>query len=141
VVVAAAEGIALEKVSGTLDLDWIALSDEERRHRGSVGLVAKHTLLLAVGARYRKLRSSMLRALERGRTPPVDFINGEIVDRGERHELPTPVNRVATQMVHELAAGTRKPALANIDELALATDRRHSTQPPARKQGRPSGGA
>lgn len=139
VAVASAEAVALEKVSGTLDLDWIALSTEERRHRGSVGLVAKHTLLLAVGARYRKLRSSMLAALERGRTPPVDFINGEVVDRAERHGLDTPVNRVATQMVHELAAGTRKPALSNIDDLANATDRRHSTQPPP-LSGRPRGG-
>ncbi len=140
VAVASLEGVALEKVSGTLDLDWIALSDEERRHRGSVGLVAKHTLLLAVGARYRRLRSSMLAALERGRTPPVDFINGEVVDRGERHGLDMPVNRVATQMVHELAAGTRKPSLDNIEHLARATDRRHSTQPP-RHIGRPTGGA
>ena len=132
VAVAAAEEVALEKVSGTLDLDWIALTDDERRHRGSVGLVAKHTLLLAVGARYRNLRSSMLAALERGRTPPVDFINGEIVLRSDHHGFDTPVNRVATELVHELAAGTRNPTMANIDELARRTDRRYSTQPPAR---------
>jgi 2-dehydropantoate 2-reductase len=133
VAVASAEGVVLEKVSGTLDLDWIALSDQERRHRGSVGLVAKHTLLLAVGARYRRLRSSMLTALERGRTPPVDYINGEIVTRADAHGLQTPVNQVATQMVHELAEGSRKPAMANIEDLANKTDRRHSTQPPARR--------
>lgn len=141
VAIASAEGVALEKVSGTLDLDWIALTHDERRHRGSVGLVAKHTLLLAVGARYRKLRSSMLAALERGRTPPVDFINGEIVSRGEPYGIDTPVNQVATRMVHELASGARKPDMANIEELAQQTDRRHSTQPPSRKPRRPTGGA
>ncbi len=141
VAVASAESVALEKVSGTLDLDWIALTHDERRHRGSVGLVAKHTLLLAVGARYRRLRSSMLAALERGRTPPVDFINGEIVTRAEIHGFDTPVNRVATQFVHELAAGTRTPAMANIDDLARQTDRRHSTQPPARMPPPPAGRA
>ena len=67
VLVARALGVRLEKVSGTLDLDWIALTDAERVSAGSPGLVAKHALLLAVGARFRRLRSSMLAAIERGR--------------------------------------------------------------------------
>lgn len=140
VAVASAEGVALEKVSGTLDLDWIALSPDERRHRGSVALVAKHTLLLAVGARYRRLRSSMLAALERGRVPPVDYINGEVVARGEAHGVETPVNLVATRMVHELATGERTPSMANIEDLAMQTDRRMSSRPP-RRPPRPADGA
>ncbi|MGZ3423406.1 MAG: ketopantoate reductase family protein [Polyangiales bacterium] len=69
VAVARAERVRLEKVSGTIDLDWIALTPAERKVRGSAGLVAKHSMLLAVGARYRRMRSSMLAAIERGRTP------------------------------------------------------------------------
>src|SRR5690606_8911891 len=78
VAVARAEGIKLEKVAGTLDLDWLALTGAERRATGSAGLTAKHALLLAVGLRYRRLRSSMLAAIERGRPPAVDFLNGEV---------------------------------------------------------------
>ncbi|MEJ7731269.1 MAG: 2-dehydropantoate 2-reductase N-terminal domain-containing protein [Polyangiaceae bacterium] len=64
--VARASGVRLEKVSGTLDLDWIALTDADRaRSAGSPSLFAKHALLLAVGARYRRMRSSMLAAIER----------------------------------------------------------------------------
>ncbi|HVY48555.1 MAG TPA: 2-dehydropantoate 2-reductase N-terminal domain-containing protein, partial [Minicystis sp.] len=48
VLVARALGVKLEKVSGTLDLDWLALTDAERRSAGSPALVAKHALLLAV---------------------------------------------------------------------------------------------
>jgi 2-dehydropantoate 2-reductase len=59
VLVARSLGVRLEKVSGTLDLDWIALTESERWAAGSPGLVAKHALLLAVGARYRRLRSSI----------------------------------------------------------------------------------
>lgn len=104
--VARAEGVVLEKVSGTLDLDWLALTEAEQGYVvGSPGLFAKHSLLLAVGTRYRKLRSSMLSAIERGRPPAVDFLNGEIVDRGRRHGIPTPANARARELVHGLARG------------------------------------
>ena len=104
--VANAEGVHLEKVSGTLDLDWLALTEAEQGYVvGSPGLFAKHSLLLAVGTRYRKMRSSMLAAIERGRPPAVDFLNGEIVDRGERHGIATPANRRALELVHAIARG------------------------------------
>ena len=108
VAVAGAEGVRLEKVSGTIDLDWIALTEPERSAAGSPGLLAKHTLLLAVGARYRRLRSSMLGAIERGRTPAVEFLNGEVIERGEKHGIPTPVNRAARDLVWAIARGEEK---------------------------------
>ena len=117
--VAAAEGVALQKIAGTLDLEWLALSDEEQAEvLGSPSLFSKHAVLLAVGTRYRRLRSSMLSAIERGRPPAVDFLNGEIVSRGERHGIPTPVNRAALEAVHALARGDRPPAYDTIRSLA-----------------------
>jgi 2-dehydropantoate 2-reductase len=118
VLVARAENVRLEKVSGTIDLDWLALTPAERKVRGSAALVAKHSMLLAVGARYRKLRSSMLAAIERGRTPAVDFLNGEIVTRGDQHGIPTPVNAEAQRLVHALARREEKPGLALLQRLA-----------------------
>lgn len=104
--VAHAENVLLQKVSGTLDLNWIALTDAERKAKlGSPSLLAKHTLLLAVGTRYRRLRSSMLNAIERGREPAIDFLNGEVVTRGDRHGIPTPINSATRDMVYRIAAG------------------------------------
>lgn len=105
VAVAAANDVVLEKVAGTLDLDWLALDDDERLRMGSLGLLAKHSVLLLVGTKFRKMRSSMLAAIERGRTPPVDFLNGEVVVRGERHGIPTPVNEALRATVHAIARG------------------------------------
>ncbi len=105
VAVARAENVRLEKVSGTLDLDWIALTPSERTAAGSPGLMAKHTLLLAVGARYRRLRSSMLAAIERGRPPAVEFLNGEVISRAEQHGLAAPINRAARDLVWSIARG------------------------------------
>ncbi len=103
VAVARAEHVQLEKVSGTIDLDWIALTDSERRASASASLVAKHSMMLAVGARYRRLRSSMLAAIERGRVPAIDYLNGEVVARGEKFDIATPFNREAQRLVHAIA--------------------------------------
>lgn len=115
--VARAARVRLEKVSGTLDLDWIALTEAERRAPvGSASLVAKHALLLAVGARYRRMRSSMLAAIERGRTPAIEFLNGEVVTRGSELGVVTPVNMAVREEVLAIAAKRKKPSL----ELARA---------------------
>lgn len=113
--VAKAEGVKLEKVAGTLDLDWIALSDEDRAARGSAALTAKHMLLLAVGLRYRRMRSSMLAAIERGRTPAIDFLNGEVVARGGKHGVATPVNERIVQTVWAIAKGELSSSRETLD--------------------------
>jgi 2-dehydropantoate 2-reductase len=120
--VARALGIALEKVSGTIDLDWVALTRDEKASKlGSPALLAKHALLLAVGTRYRKLRSSMLNAIERGRTPAVDFLNGEVVTRGAKQNIPTPLNAAIRDDVWRIANGSVKPSLQLLEELFRRT--------------------
>jgi 2-dehydropantoate 2-reductase len=109
--VARAWGVRLEKVSGTIDLDWIALTDAERTAVGSPGLFAKHALVLAVGARYRRLRSSMLAAIERGRPPAIDFLNGEITARGATLGVATPINAAVREEVLAIAARKEKPGM------------------------------
>jgi 2-dehydropantoate 2-reductase len=103
--VARAERIQLEKIDGTIALEWLSLDREQRRRRASARLMAKHGLLLAVGARYRRLRSSMLSAIERGRKPAVDFLNGEVVSRAARHQIQVPVNAAAQRLVWQIARG------------------------------------
>ena len=80
--------------------------------------MAKHTLLLAVGARYRRMRSSMLSAIERGRPPAVDFLNGEVVERGQALGVPTPVNAASQAMVHTIARRERASGMSSIYTLA-----------------------
>jgi 2-dehydropantoate 2-reductase len=119
VAVAEREGVRLEKVSGTFDLSWMALTEEERVSQGSPSLVAKHAMLLAVGLRYRRMRSSMLAAIERGRTPAVDFLNGEVIDRARVLGMPAPFNTRAREMVWDIAGGKKKPSFELLRELAV----------------------
>lgn len=123
VAVARAEQVRLEKVAGTLDLEWIALTESERTAAGSAGLTAKHALLLAVGLRYRKMRSSMLAAIERGRIPAVDFLNGEVVDRAALHRIDVPVNARVVSLVHAIARGEERSSRALLDRLFAETRR------------------
>ena len=121
VAVARREGVKLEKVAGTLDLEWIALTEAERTARGSAGLTAKHALVVAVGLRYRRMRSSMLAAIERGRVPAVDFLNGEVVERGRGHGVPTPIDARIVELIHAIAAGRETSGRALLDRLFAET--------------------
>lgn len=112
--VAHAEGVSLTRVAGTLDLDWLAMSHDERLRGGSPGLVAKHAVLLAVGAKYRAMRSSMLLAIERGREPSVAFLNGEITSRAARLGIETPINAALEDTVNAIARGSRESSLETL---------------------------
>ena len=121
VAVSRKENVTLEKVSGTLDLNWIALDDSERRAAGSPSLVAKHGLLLAVGFRYRRMRSSMLSAIERGRMPAVEFLNGEVIERARRHGITVTTNDHVRAKVWDIANGKCSPSLASLREVYETT--------------------
>ena len=115
--VADAEGVSLEKLAGTIDLRDLALTPAERTGRSRATLWAKHGVLLAAGARYRRLRSSMLAAIERGRPPAVDFLNGEVVTRADRHGLEVPINRRLTDVVHRIASGALTSGVSTLREI------------------------
>ncbi len=119
--VARAAGVRLEMVAGTLDLERVALDSVDRWG----GLLWKHALLLLVGAKYRKMKSSLLRAIEAGKPPAVDFLNGEVVRWGAQHGVGTPINEAICHHVHEFARGAISPGPAVIAHLAgLAAERK-----------------
>lgn len=119
VAVARAERVRLEKVGGTVDLGWLALPERP----GPVALLARHAVLLGVGARYRRLRSSMLAQLERGAVPPVDALNGEVAVRARRRGLAAPVNEALVGLIHALALGDARPGLPALRALYERTRR------------------
>ena len=114
VAVAVAEGVSPEKVAGTLDLEWLALTDAERQASGSPGLFAKHSVLLAVGTKFRNMRSSMLAAIERGREPSVAFLNGEIVERAAKYGLEVPANQALLDGVWSVSNRDVRPSIETL---------------------------
>jgi 2-dehydropantoate 2-reductase len=115
--VAQAHGISLEPVAGTLDLRRLYVPAGRRQAGFRPNLIPKHALILAVGLKFRRLKSSMLQSLERGRRPEVDSINGYVVDMGRAKGVPVPVNAALLEMVHEVEAGVRPIRPENLREL------------------------
>jgi 2-dehydropantoate 2-reductase len=76
----------------------------------------RHLIIRVIGMKYRKLRSSSLQSLERGRKTEVDIYNGYIVEKGKELGVATPVNEQLTRMIKEIEQGERKIAPENFDE-------------------------
>ncbi|MBV71272.1 MAG: 2-dehydropantoate 2-reductase [Myxococcales bacterium] len=116
--VAAADalGIVLEPVSGTIDLRQLSLA-HHASNRGRLRAIYAHAVLLAVGFKYRKLYSSLLRAIEAGRPPAIDFLNGELVRAGRSVGLPMHVNAAVCDKVYAFARGHIQPGRHTIDAL------------------------
>lgn len=112
-----AAGVRFERLATTVDLESLTLQEGEARGAIRPSLWAKHGLLVGVGVRYRRLRSSMLQAIERGRPPAVDFLNGEIVVRGERFAIDTPVNRAAQGLVWSISRAELPSSMATLRKL------------------------
>jgi 2-dehydropantoate 2-reductase len=115
--VAEAHAISMEPVGGTLDLQRLYLSPERRAGGFGLDLVPKHAIMMLVGLKFRRLRSSMLQSIERGRRPEIDFMNSYVVERGQEKGISTPVNAALTSMVREIEASTRSPNPDNLKTL------------------------
>ncbi len=84
-----------------------------------LGDLRRHVLIRIIGFKYRRIRSSSLQSLERGRLTEIDFLNGYICDKGREYGVPTPVNAAIVKMIKEIETGARKIALKNLLDSGL----------------------
>ncbi len=118
VAVARASSIKLERLPGTIPLQWLVATPEDSAGlRAAARSWAQHTAALGLGAKYRRLRSSMLRAIERGHTPAVEFLNGEVITRGQHLGVKTPINEKARDIVWAISRGQQVAAHATLRAL------------------------
>jgi 2-dehydropantoate 2-reductase len=115
--VAAAHGVSMEPVGGTLDIERLYLPPHRRGRRFGLDLVPRSAAILAVGLKFRRLKSSMLQSLERGRRAEIDFLNGYVTEKGQELGVPTPVNAALASMVREIETGSRPISAANLEDL------------------------
>jgi 2-dehydropantoate 2-reductase len=104
-------GLRLEKLAGIFDLDQVILTPREALAASSTSIAVKHAILLGVGVKFRRLRSSMLAAIERGREPAVDYLNGEVVRHGAEVGVAAPLNHRVQQTIHSIANGDARSGL------------------------------
>ncbi|MFH1810268.1 MAG: ketopantoate reductase C-terminal domain-containing protein, partial [Pseudomonadota bacterium] len=78
---------------------------------------SKDLLVHLVGLRYRRLKSSSLQSIERGRRTEIDFLNGYVVEQARSAGVATPLNAALTRLIKEIEQGQRVPSPANLDAL------------------------
>jgi 2-dehydropantoate 2-reductase len=76
----------------------------------------RHLLIMIVGFKYRRLKSSSLQSLERGKLTEVDYFNGYIVRNGLHYGVPVPVNSEIMRMIHEIESKKRNISLNNFND-------------------------
>jgi 2-dehydropantoate 2-reductase len=104
--VARAEGVDLPNVFGMVPpaavdgKQWHAIMDR---------------VLIRVGEAFGAIKSVTWRDFELRRKTEIDAVTGEIVARGVRHGVRTPLSAAVLRMLREIEAGERTPDAANLD--------------------------
>ncbi len=100
--------IKLEKIGGKIDLYKLALVPKELNSNFSLSLLKKHFMIQLIGLKYRRVKSSSLQSLERGKPTEIDFLNGYILKKAQEHDIPVPVNQKLVALVKEIETGKMK---------------------------------
>jgi len=82
---------------------------------GPLSGLKQHLTIRVIGMKYRKLKSSSLQSLKRGRKTEVYNYNGYIAAKGKELGVNTPVNEQLTLMVGEIEQGKRQITPDNFD--------------------------
>jgi 2-dehydropantoate 2-reductase len=109
-----AAGITVPPYAGKLDYYSFVRGD------GLPSSLRRHVIVLFMGAKYRKLKSSSLQSLERGRPTEVDYFNGAIARIAREKRIGAPLNERLTLMVHEIESRARPIQPDNITWALLA---------------------
>jgi len=96
-------------------LDYYALV----RGNTALGNLRRHLTIRVIGFKYRRLKSSSLQSISRGKPTEVDYFNGYIAKKGAEYDVLTPVNTRIVQMIKEIEAGKRKIDPANFSDQVL----------------------
>ncbi len=82
----------------------------------SFAILRRHIKLRLMGLKYRRLKSSSLQSLERGKLTEIDYLNGYISSNGREYGVPTPVNEAIVKMIHEIEDSKRNISPLNLDD-------------------------
>ena len=90
------------------------------KNPGLSGQLYRHLFIILLGIKYRRLKSSSLQSLERGKPTEIDYFNGYIAARGKETGVDTPVNDILTRMVKEIEHKKRNIQPENLLEVLPA---------------------
>jgi 2-dehydropantoate 2-reductase len=108
--VAGSLNIKIEVFGGKLDFEKFLEGNDK------LSDLRRHLLLMVIGYKYRKLKSSTLQSLERGKPTEIDFLNGYIIKSGNISGVSVPVNTIIVNMIHQIELNKRDITIGNFDD-------------------------
>ncbi len=72
-----------------------------------------HSLILIIGLKYRRLKSSSLQSIERGKPTEIDWFNGYIARNARKYNLKAQTNEDLVRIVKSIEKGELTPAMRN----------------------------
>ena len=115
--VAKTNQVQLEKIGEKIDLYKFALTSKELNNNFSLSLFKKHLMIQLIGLKYRRIKSSSLQSLERGKPTEIDYLNGYIIKKARKFNIPVPVNQKLVNMVKHIEAGRIKIDRENLFQI------------------------
>jgi 2-dehydropantoate 2-reductase len=110
VAVADAMNLKLEVFGGRLDFRKFIAGE------GWVDNLRRDIMIRIIGFRYRRLKSSSLQSLERGKPSEIDYLNGFIVKQASEHNITVPVNSKIVEIVKMIEHGELPFSIRNFDD-------------------------
>lgn len=107
--VAAAEGVDLPMVFGVVPPSLVEAPGRWAE--------VMERVLIRVGEAFGAIRSVTWRDFELGRPTEIGAVTGEIVRRGERRGVPTPLSARVYELLREIESGERTPSTDNLEQV------------------------
>lgn len=80
------------------------------------GRFKRHAIIRIIGFRFRRLKSSSLQSIQRGKPTEIDYFNGYIMRNGQKFGVNVSLNEKLVKMVKEIEKGKRKITPKNFDD-------------------------
>ena len=113
VAVANAMNLKVEPYGGKLDYYNLIKGE------GALAYFRRDVVIRIIGFKYRRLKSSSLQSLQRGKPTEVDYYNGYIAKKGAELGVATPVNARIVEMIKEIEAKKRTIDPKNFEDAGL----------------------
>jgi len=110
VTVANAMDIKIEVFGGKLD--FYRFVEKE----GLFADFKRNLLIRIIGFKYRRLKSSSLQSLERGKPTEISYFNGFIADNAAKYNIEVPVNSKITEIIKRIEEGRLPISIDNFDD-------------------------
>ena len=110
--IAQAKGINLQRLN-KIKFETLALTQKELKGL-SLNHMKKQLIMKIVGRKYKNLYTSSLVSLSEGERTEVDYLNGYLVEQGEKYKIDTPLNKFIIELVHKIEEGKTHPSLSNL---------------------------